>query len=98
MADRDTRQWRALALSGAAACGLLTLRALTGRPLVGELLRRRELAAARTAGSGQPVDEGELWDETPSQIVLRRLGACEAHLADLEERIRNERLMGDRDA
>lgn len=94
---REVRHWRALALAGAAASGLLTARVLVSpqAPLFrllhpefwpagrGALLRR----VARLGEPGEPVDEGDLFSETQAQQVIRRLEACEAHLADLEERL-----------
>lgn len=95
--ERDVRHWRALALAGAAACGLMVAR-IRISPQVplwrllhpefwsrerGDLLRRH---AARLGEPGQPVDEDDLFSETPAQGYMRRLRAIEAHMVDLEER------------
>lgn len=87
--ERDVRQWRALALAGTGTTALLTARVLTGWPLIGRHPVRdfRREFAARLGEPGQPVDEDDLFSETPAQQVIRRLKACEVHLVDLEERL-----------
>lgn len=75
--DREGRQWRRLALMAAATCGLLIVRVLQGRALL----------AAPDPAAPVVIDEDELFTETMAQKVMRRLGACEAHLTDIEERL-----------
>jgi hypothetical protein len=82
-ADRDAREWRALAVAGAGAIALLTVRVWRGRALAATSW---EFARSYFSGKLPLVDEDEL-DETWDQMILRRLGACEAHLPDLEERL-----------
>jgi hypothetical protein len=83
-AERDMKQWRAIALTGAAACGLLTARLVRGRPLTaaGWLDGIERLLAP-----GEPAGDDDLFSETQAQQVIRRLEACESHLVDLEDRL-----------
>jgi hypothetical protein len=83
-ADRDARQWRTLAIAGAGAVALLIVRVWRGRTLAEASW---ELARSYFSGQLPLVDEDEL-DEPWDQMVMRRVGACEAHLADLEARDR----------
>lgn len=79
MTERDAKQWRAIALSGAAACGLLAYRLLTGsRPVAAD--------AWDAVSDHLPGFIRDDLGETRGQEIERRLGACEAHLTDLEER------------
>jgi hypothetical protein len=82
----DARTWRRLALAATAATGLLTVRVLSGRRALAE--ESWHFARDYFAGKLPLADEADLaepWD----QEIVRRLGACEAHLADLEERLGN---------
>jgi hypothetical protein len=76
---REVRAWRRLAVAVAGAVALLTVRVLASRDIP---------VARRVEGLwGGLADEDDLFSETGAQQAERRLGACETHLADLEERL-----------
>lgn len=90
--ERDVKQWRAIALAGAAASGLLTARIWVSpqapffRLLHPEFWSRERWALLRRVTRrepGQPVDEDELFSETWDQSIERRLAAVEEHLRNL---------------
>lgn len=85
MTERDARQWRAIALYGAAACGLLVCRVLTDRWALAAEEGSWKLAREFFSGR-RPLVDDDPFSETPEQEVIRRLEACEAHLTDFEER------------
>lgn len=85
MTERDARQWRAIALYGAAACGLLTARLLTGRRAAAAAESSWKFAREYFSGK-RPLVDDDPFSETWDQAIVRRLEACEAHLVDLEER------------
>jgi len=91
--NRESRIWRRLAIAGAAATGLLTVRAFI-TPLQPSLFRLlhpefwapgRARLLRRVGEPGEPVGEEELFTETWEQELERRLSACESNAAEIGE-------------